>query len=176
MANTEQPGIDSRYEFQRAALDGDIDKVREFLTAGQDANAQTPEGHTALLGASFIGRLDIMQLLLDAGADVSLTTDQDSTALDYAVTSSQVEAVRLLMEHGAKARPTSLHGAVEQGSEAMVKLLLEHGADVNAVDEDGRTPLAWAEFLGQDEIAEVLREAGGVLTKDRPDWMLREDE
>ena len=41
----------------------------------------------------------------------------------------------------------------------MVKLLLELGADPNAKDPThGSTPLGWAEYNGQTEVANYLRE------------------
>ena len=57
---------------------------------------------------------------------------------------------------------TALHGAVRHGEVALAKLLIDAGADLTIQDVEYRsTALGWAEALGQPEIAEMIREAGG---------------
>ncbi|KAK3256270.1 hypothetical protein CYMTET_34586, partial [Cymbomonas tetramitiformis] len=61
---------------------------------------------------------------------------------------------------------TALHLAARQGSERMVALLLRLGADANALSEqEASTPLLDAVVLQRDRCAEVLRAAGGKLTR-----------
>ena len=43
---------------------------------------------------------------------------------------------------------------------ATVKMLLENGADVNAKDNEGWTPLIWAEFKNAAATTEVLHRYG----------------
>ncbi len=45
----------------------------------------------------------------------------------------------------------------EAGNKEIVELLIAGGTDVNAKDEDGRTPLDWA----PKETADLLRKHGG---------------
>ncbi|MEO9176102.1 MAG: GNAT family N-acetyltransferase [Gaiellales bacterium] len=55
---------------------------------------------------------------------------------------------------------TLLHVAVDRDDEAMVRVALAHDADLLARDRAyNGTPLDWAEFLGRDDLATVLREA-----------------
>src|SRR5262245_42505059 len=42
----------------------------------------------------------------------------------------------------------------------MIAALIQLGADVNSVDQNGRTPLMIASFIGDDEIVEMLLAAG----------------
>ena len=53
-----------------------------------------------------------------------------------------------------------LHVAVERGNLAEVKLLLDAGADVNAMDNDGETPLHIASYKGYIEITKLLLDRG----------------
>ena len=54
---------------------------------------------------------------------------------------------------------TLLHVAVERDDEAMVRVALAHGADLLARDRTWNgTPLDWAEFLGHEPLAALLRE------------------
>jgi len=53
-----------------------------------------------------------------------------------------------------------LHLAAVSGDLEEVRELLEKGADVNAKDEEGRTPLHWAAGNGYVEVARLLIEHG----------------
>ena len=57
---------------------------------------------------------------------------------------------------------TPLHDAAYAGHKETVELLIAKGADVNAKDEDGDTPLVYAE----GEIADLLRKHGGKTKKE----------
>ncbi len=59
--------------------------------------------------------------------------------------------------HGGPA----LHWAVAGGRPETVKLLPDKGAEAHARDGEDQTALVLAEARGRDEIAEVLRGAGG---------------
>jgi ankyrin repeat protein len=57
----------------------------------------------------------------------------------------------------------SLHGAVIFGHRDMVAWLLGHGVDnPNAPNFEGKTPLAVAEEKGYTDIAELLKQHGGI--------------
>jgi ankyrin repeat protein len=53
-----------------------------------------------------------------------------------------------------------LHYCAGYGFVELVGLLLERGADVNAVDDENRTPLQVAIESDQHEIANLLRDEG----------------
>src|SRR5580704_10707876 len=58
------------------------------------------------------------------------------------------------------ARAESLDEAVKSGNRASVRTLLNQHADVNAVDSEGATPLAWAVRNDDVETARLLLTAG----------------
>jgi len=83
-------------------------------------------------------RLGGIRLMSDLGFELSEKTEHDNAGLNL----------------GA----TALHNAAWIGDVAMVKLLLERGADPNVRDPNYHaTPLGWAEYNEQHEVAELLR-------------------
>jgi ankyrin repeat protein len=48
------------------------------------------------------------------------------------------------------------------GQTSSVEFLLDHGANVNARDNGGTTPLGQAIRYDENEVAELLRQRGGV--------------
>jgi ankyrin repeat protein len=97
----------------------------------------------------------------------------DTIALHVAVSKRNVATIRWLLAHGidvnAKRKMwdlnhAALHMTVESGAIEIARLLLDAGADPNVRDDRHRaTALGWAEFFGRDEMAELIREKGGVL-------------
>lgn len=93
-------------------------------------------------------------------------------ALGYASYGGAAEAVVFLLERGAHidAQPphfwpgdrgcTALHKAVSGRHAEILRLLLEKGADPRIEDQQYHaTPRGWAEYFGQGELAQILREA-----------------
>jgi hypothetical protein len=60
----------------------------------------------------------------------------------------------------AKAPDISIHEAAEKGNIEAVKQHIAAGTDVNALDDDGGTPLALAIRSGNTETADLLRKHG----------------
>ena len=133
-----------------AAEGGHMDIVRLLLDKGGDPN-------DGLWGAAYGGHMDIVQLMLSKGA-----TDY-YLGLWGAADGGHMDIVKLLLEKGADPN-TGLCCAVRGGQMDMVELLLaQPGIDVNREDEDGYTPLYYAEENGHTECADLLRAAGAEL-------------
>ena len=118
-----------------AAVEGNIEAVKQHLAAGTDVNARGADGVTALLYAAAKGHKEIAELLIANGADVDAAKAKDGV--------------------------TPLHVAAASGHTEVVELLIANGADVNAQGVGGMTPLTWAENVNQKETAALLRKHGG---------------
>jgi len=66
----------------------------------------------------------------------------------------------------AKAPDISIHEAAMQRNLEAVKQHIAAGADVNAKDVNGYTPLDWAIFNKDTEIANLLRKHGGKTAEE----------
>ena len=82
-----------------AALDGDIEAVKEFLAAATNVNVKGVFGQTPL---HFAADKEIAELLIAKGADVNAKDQDDETPLDWAIHSKLTEIADLLSKHGAK--------------------------------------------------------------------------
>jgi len=96
----------------------------------------------------------------------------DTIALHLAVAKRNLATIAWLLAHGIDANAkrrmwdlnhTALHMTVESGAIEIARLLLDAGADPNVRDDRHHaTALGWAEFFGRDDMAELIREKGGV--------------
>jgi ankyrin repeat protein len=62
-----------------------------------------------------------------------------------------------------KSEGRALHDAAGLGNIEAVKVLLASGADVNAINNDGETPLHIAAYSGMPDIAKLLLDAGADI-------------
>ena len=103
----------------RAALDGNIEAVKQAIADGANVNASIPSG---LLGQNFKGILlgevsvggtplhsaacgghkEIAELLISKGADVNAKDRFGKTPIDSSSLSKQTETADLLRKHGGK--------------------------------------------------------------------------
>ena len=119
----------------KAAWDGDINAVKQYLTAGMDVDAKDADGETPLMNAACVGHKEIVELLIEKRADVNAKSSFGTTPLHEAGYGKETE---------------------------VAELLIAKGADVNAKDGGGDTPLDEAIKLKRHpEIADLLRKHGG---------------
>jgi len=120
----------------RAATEGDLDGIKQFLAIGGHMNLKGPAGATPLIAAAFFGRTESAELIIDNGAVPELRNNDGNTAL---------------------------HIAAFLGHPETVSLLLERGADMNAKNNRNETPLDVVAGDWTDELEGIYEMLAGVL-------------
>ena len=152
----------------KAASNGNIEVIKQHLTAGADVNAKNDSGLTPL---HYAESKEIAEILITAGADVN--AGDKITPLHYAAQYGEMEIVELLISKGADVNAQSFVGmtplreAADQGHDSIVELLVAKGADVNLKDSDGRTPLDnTLKAFHKTITVELLRKHGGKTSEE----------
>ena len=121
-------------------------------------------GQTPFLRAAYAGDVTVMRLLLKYGADPKISAYAGTTPLMAAAGVNWVfdqtydegqknllEAVKLCYELGLSVNDknsmgiTAVMGAANRGSDEIIEFLVSKGAKLDVKDNEGRTPLSWAE-------------------------------
>jgi len=153
-------------DFIKAAKDGNVQVVQDYINSGANLNVQQKYGWTALHEASWKGKTECLSLLIGAGADYDVRQKNGWTALHLASWHDNTECVKLLIvaradlnvqdEYGL----TALHLASKNGKTECVRRLIGAGADFNIQQKNGQTALHWASWKGKTECLSLLIGAG----------------
>ena len=155
------------------AVDESENEILQILiTAGADPNAGAS---TPLCEAIYWGRTTIVQTLVNGSADVNATCQSETrsyngkTPLFLAVDESENEILQILITAGADPNAgasTPLCEAIYWGRTTIVQTLVNGSADVNATcrsetrSYNGKTPLFLAKEEDENEIVQILTDAG----------------
>ena len=140
-------------ELYGAAITGNIEAVRKYLTDSPDINAvDSRYGVTPLCWAAFGGHAEIIELLIESGADVNAKNRDSGTALHGAAFLGQAEAAAILIQNGAdtyakhESGDTPMDSAnVDWGTTQFIAGLLELDVDRDAVER------------GRKRVVDILR-------------------
>ena len=163
------------------ALSGRVDSKRLaevielLIDKGADINAKDEEGNAPLANGLINPQgdvnIELVELLITKGADIHTRNRYGYTPLHQAAHQGHMDAVRLLIDKGADVNAedegggTPLHHAAWAGRKDEVELLIAKGAKINVWDEDGKTPLQLAKAKYHQEVADLIKERSGLLTR-----------
>jgi NAD(P)-dependent dehydrogenase (short-subunit alcohol dehydrogenase family) len=106
---TESPATVSLHQ---AAIEGDLEAVRQQIEAGADLNEREPSGGSSpLTTAAVFGQTEVAKALIEAGADVDQRNNDGSTALLSAAFLCRTEIVAALLAAGADKSITNIAGS-----------------------------------------------------------------
>ena len=125
-----------------AAISGDAASIRSLIKGGADVNETSSNGFSPLMAAAMKGHIDAVRLLLAHGADISLRNKNGVAVLTYAVLS-------------------------KDNSAKIAKILISRGADVNALSNDGRTPLMSAAIKNVEAVKVLIKNGADVNARSR---------
>jgi len=161
-------------DIYEASSIGLLDLVQQFLNADPSLlDSYSPEGFTSLALAAHFGKLEVLKFLISRGADVNSVSKHpmNVTALHAALFGRRNDAVNLLLASGADVRPkrggrgwprsgwTALHYAASLGYSDLASTFIDHGASIDAVDDDGKTPVQVAMEAGHQDIVDLLNQS-----------------
>jgi ankyrin repeat protein len=116
---TSRPGVDAygRNPLHYAALEGNVNQVRQLLATGSNPNAADDDGWSPLHVAAQSGATEVVRILLEMGATVDPRDSHGNTPLSKAVFNSRGngDVIKLLRGAGADPYAENLHGVSPLG-------------------------------------------------------------
>jgi ankyrin repeat protein len=116
-----------------AAIDGNLEQVRNLFSMGANIDAKDQWENTPLMRACLHGREDVVRFLLDNGANVNAKSSR-WTSLMLAACNGFTNVVELLIDRGADMEPrtlwdyTALRYALEEERFGTARLMMRKGA------------------------------------------------
>jgi len=160
------------------ALNSNKEELAKFLIdKGADFQIKANDGATALILACGVSP-EISKFLLSKGADIHALTDKGLGVFSQCITVGMMggnnkitpEFAEFLLSKGANIDEkntmggykgyTPLFWAILYGETDVVKFLAKKGADVNAIVDNGKTPLSIASEAGNEDIVKILKSHG----------------
>ncbi|QQR49591.1 ankyrin repeat domain-containing protein [bacterium] len=139
--------------------------LERILLFHKNVNLEYEEG-SLLHHAASEGHLKCAELLVNNGADISATTPHGGTPLHCAAWKGYTDIVQFLLNNNAPInainfieQATPLHWAAKQNHTNCIALLLAAGANPTLKNATNKTAADYAEELGHQELAALLRTA-----------------
>jgi CubicO group peptidase (beta-lactamase class C family) len=94
-----------------AALQGNIDAIRQHIKAGSDLDEKDAYGSSPLIVAVTFGKTEVARALIEAGTDLGIRDNYGSTPLHLAALFCRTEIVKALLDNGANKYLRNNNGA-----------------------------------------------------------------
>lgn len=173
--------VAGRKALLRACFRGDLSRVLECLSFGDDPSDRDYAGTTAMHAAALQGDKEILEALLHSSraiVDIRSGNDELDTPLMDAVSNGSPAAVKLLLDHGADPRASNKEGKIaidfidwdEDGAEEIESLIKTATARVRSqklplVTRETATPGTFPPKEQDSEVAEFATPHLDLLTK-----------
>jgi ankyrin repeat protein len=150
---------------------GWIEGVEFLIVKGANVNALARRENTALHFAAERKNLKCIEFLISGGASIDAINMFGLTPLHLAIQMDWIEGMIFLIDKGAKVNPlpgigaTAVHFALgcRPGSTITIAILAHHGASIEAINEEGYTPLHVAAEDGLEKCIEILISFGASV-------------
>ena len=143
--------------------------VKLLIDRGADVNAKDINSNAPLSLTGIHGNVSVADLLVSSGADLNYKGFGGWTPLHMAAFKGHINLVNYFVTiRGAEVEikddggTTAMHCAAFKGHDNVICLLFIKDADVNAMGDEGTTPLDAAIEGGQHESATLIRSIGGM--------------
>ncbi len=160
--------ISEQTPLMMAALNGNLDEIKELISSGATVDLQDINGKTALCSAVLNGHLEALKELIRLGATVDLQDSFGKTALFWAAMDGDLEAIKEL-KAGATidlqdmyGKTALFHAATMERTEA-IKELRRLGATIDLQDNHGHTALFEAAYYGHTGTVKELIRLGATI-------------
>ncbi len=167
-----------QYPIHLAAAGGYLKIVKLLVDAGVkvDLECKGAFQQPAIFKAAEFGHCDVIQYFLDKKVDIDIQNNRGNTPLHIATRNGKLDVVKLLVKKGAdlcidncvQYGGTPLHLAARSVNLEVVKFLVKNDAPLEAVDNQGRTPLFSAIEAGRIDMIKLLLELGANPSRKNP--------
>lgn len=142
-------------------------EIASFLMfSGAAPDARTSKGFTPLYMATYHNpnSFKMVSLLIRNGCDINAKSNYGHFPLYNAIEERNSEVARLLMENGADVSAvvtedggeTALHVAAKYDDDFIALELIRRGADINAKNDEKRTPMFLAALNNSEKVMKLL--------------------
>ena len=163
--------IDSATPLHLAAEHGQLECLQRLVELGSDVNAPNKDGETALHLAAYNGHVGCLKTLIKSKASLKFTNKNGETALHIATKIGIAEA-RLqwaamgrdflrILENG---RTLEHYTIKKENGVDCLNELIANTEEIDAIDNDGVTPLMIAALWGRFECLTRLLDAGADIS------------
>jgi uncharacterized protein len=164
-ANLESRNIDGNTPLMEAIRYGLLASIEKLIANNADASCRNTRGDTPLHIAVATERIDIVNILLKTGVSIHARNTRNRTPFQTALSLSP-RMVSALLENGRIFIPDDygnsvLHVALlERTSDEIINVIVKQGARINAVDNNGKTPLRLALDLELWQAVKIIADSG----------------
>jgi len=164
-ANLECRNIDGNTPLMEAIRCGFTSSIEKLALNGADTSCRNTKGDTPLHIAVSIARIDIVNILLKTGVSIharntkNITPFRTSLSISPSMVSTLLDNNRIYIpdDYGNSVLHIAL---LEKSSDEIIKAVIRQGARINAIDNNGKTPLRLAIDLELWQAVKIIADSG----------------